>query len=123
MALEGRWLWDLKDWIDRTWMAMYSHDLPLMGRVQEEPPAVAQAMGQDALSALSHTSMRCGGCGAKVGATVLSRVMAKLRDGGHLDGEQPGAPRPTVSFRPAAGSGPSPHFFVMAPRHAFPPFL
>ena len=32
------------------------------------------------MEALAHASMRCGGCGAKVGATVLSRVMARLHD-------------------------------------------
>ena len=90
MALEGRWLWDLKDWIDRTWMGMYSHNLPTMAAEEAAPPAVAQAAGAEALEALSHTSMRCGGCGAKVGATVLSRVMAKLKEGGHLATEQPG---------------------------------
>mmetsp|Transcript_16065 Transcript_16065/g.38519 ORF Transcript_16065/g.38519 Transcript_16065/m.38519 type:complete len:808 (-) Transcript_16065:795-3218(-) len=90
MALEGRWLWDLKDWIDRTWMAMYSHALPQMGSAEPPPPEVAKAAGAEALQALSHTSMRCGGCGAKVGATVLSRVMARLKDGGHLAGEQAG---------------------------------
>jgi hypothetical protein len=31
VAMEGAWLWELKDWIDRKWMAGYSHDLPQMG--------------------------------------------------------------------------------------------
>jgi len=99
MALEGRWLWDLKDWIDRTWMAMYSHALPQMGSAEPPPPEVAKAAGAEALQALSHTSMRCGGCGAKVGATVLSRVMARLKDGGHLAGEQAGAAHDTARSR------------------------
>ena len=90
MALEGRWLWELKDWIDRFWMAQYSSALPDMGGEDAAPPAVAAAAGSDALEALSHTSMRCGGCGAKVGATVLSRVMARLKAGGYLEGEQRG---------------------------------
>jgi selenide,water dikinase len=30
MALEGAWLWQLKDWIDRKWMASYSSELPEM---------------------------------------------------------------------------------------------
>ena len=53
MALEARWLWDLKDWIDRTWMGMYSHNLPRMVEEPEAPPAVAHAAGSDALQALS----------------------------------------------------------------------
>jgi hypothetical protein len=28
MALQGRYLWDLKDWIDRKWMHVYSDGLP-----------------------------------------------------------------------------------------------
>ena len=33
--------------------------------------------------------MRCGGCGAKGGASVLSRVMKRLRDGGHIPPTNP----------------------------------
>jgi selenide,water dikinase len=52
---------------------------------EEQPPPSAlvlangnTAQGRAALEQLAETSMRCGGCGAKVGATVLSRVMARL---------------------------------------------
>jgi len=57
----------------------YSGGLPLMEETPPDIPAVAATAGADALAALSEVSMRCGGCGAKVGATVLSRVMAKLQ--------------------------------------------
>ena len=30
LAYEAAWLWELKDWIDRTWMAGYSSHLPAM---------------------------------------------------------------------------------------------
>ena len=33
LALEGCWLWDLKDWIDRTWMASYGELLPNMAEM------------------------------------------------------------------------------------------
>eukprot|EP00911_Craspedida_sp_UC1_P001878 UC1_evm1s1442 len=79
LAVDGAWLWELKDWIDRKWMAGYTHDLPRMQMPSSPVPEVAHAAGPDALQALSHASMRCGGCGAKVGATVLSRVMQRLR--------------------------------------------
>eukprot|EP00940_MAST-03C_sp_MAST-3C-sp2_P002580 g2580.t1 len=85
MVLVGSWLWDLKDWIDRKWMAGYTHMLPKvaleMQRKMAESavvPAVASRANEDALRVLKHATMRCGGCGAKVGATVLSRVMRRL---------------------------------------------
>jgi selenide, water dikinase len=34
--------------------------------------------GTEALDAIKATPMRCGGCGAKVGSTILSRVMKRL---------------------------------------------
>lgn len=61
IALEGEWLWRLKDWIDRHWMEGYT-ELPAM-----TPTAISMP-----------EEMRCGGCGAKVGATALSRALARL---------------------------------------------
>jgi len=74
MVLEGAWLWDLKEWIDRKWMAGYSTQLPIMiDGAQEEDK------GADVLRQLEKTSaMRCGGCGAKIGKTVLDRVMQNM---------------------------------------------
>ena len=46
MALEGRWLWTLKDWIDRTWMHGYQDGLPKMSSEGADgaPSAVALAV-------------------------------------------------------------------------------
>ena len=41
IVLEGAWLWELKDWIDRKWMAGYSHDLPIMEMEAPPTPEVA----------------------------------------------------------------------------------
>ena len=76
LAFEGAWVWALKDWIDLRWMQKFI-DLPEM----EEDDEVKIARGlasPEALKAISAIAMRCGGCGAKVGATVLSRVMNQL---------------------------------------------
>uniref|UniRef100_A0A7S2I9W4 Selenide, water dikinase n=1 Tax=Haptolina brevifila TaxID=156173 RepID=A0A7S2I9W4_9EUKA len=97
MALEASWLWTLKDHIDRTWMYGYQDGLPPpmstggmgMSGDAADPPPVALASGQEALDALSHASMRCGGCGAKVGVSVLNRVMARLREGSLLPADPP----------------------------------
>lgn len=79
VAMKAEWLWDLKDWIDRTWMWKYTEGLPQMGGNTEEPSAVAREAGADALELLKKASMRCGGCGSKVGSTVLSSAMRRLQ--------------------------------------------
>ncbi len=55
-AAAGGWAWRWKDRIDRRWMERY-RDLPAMSEAEE---------------------MRCGGCGAKLAAGILARVLAKL---------------------------------------------
>ena len=55
-ALWGGLVWRWKDWIDRRWMRRYR---PADGADPAAP-------------------MRCGGCGAKVGAEVLSSVLSGL---------------------------------------------
>ncbi|HEY2531377.1 MAG TPA: selenide, water dikinase SelD [Xanthobacteraceae bacterium] len=75
-AAEGRPLWTLKDWIDRRFMRKYSA-LPSMASV-EAPTLAAGVANAAALQEISAAAMRCGGCGAKVGSTILTRVMARL---------------------------------------------
>ena len=74
LVVEGAWVWRWKDWIDRRFMRKYN-DLPEM-----TPPAAALPPLADrkALKEISAIAMRCGGCGAKVGATVLSRALAPV---------------------------------------------
>jgi len=84
MALEGEWLWDLKDWIDRKWMAQYSTMLTLKAMPESKAPMIATVSGEDAISMLAAKPMRCGGCGGKVGASTLSQTLKRLRDDGLL---------------------------------------
>jgi selenide, water dikinase len=80
----GAWVWRWKDAIDRRFMdkfatfpAMPSHG-PADG-ARSSPRASQLALTQDeSLQAISAIAMRCGGCGAKVGATVLSRALGQL---------------------------------------------
>ncbi len=76
-AAEAGWLWTLKDWIDRRFMDKYS-DLPVMRTAPVAAVPSAGVADAAALQELSTIAMRCGGCGAKVGSTVLSRVMSRL---------------------------------------------
>ncbi|MFB6358102.1 MAG: FAD-dependent oxidoreductase, partial [Thiohalorhabdaceae bacterium] len=77
LAVEGDWLWRLKRRIDERFMAKY-HDLPHMAEEQETDVSEAVAGGPEALKEISTVAMRCGGCGAKVGSSVLSRALARL---------------------------------------------
>lgn len=75
-SLEGAWLWKMKDWIDREFMSKFN-DLPEMKDTQTVSYATDLA-DEKAIKELSTIAMRCGGCGAKVGSGVLSRVMQRL---------------------------------------------
>ena len=75
-SLEGKWLWQVKDWIARRFMQKFNQ-LPEMDNVEQENYAAGLA-DETAIKELSTIAMRCGGCGAKVGSGVLSRVMQRL---------------------------------------------
>ena len=67
----GAWLWQLKDRIDRKFMAKFT-DYPVMDRPALPRPhaaGVPEAMGDKPM---------CGGCGAKVGAGALRAALADL---------------------------------------------
>jgi selenide, water dikinase len=70
-SVSGRWVWHWKDWIDRRWVGMYARLRPMAD--PDQP-------------------MRCGGCGAKVGAEVLAGALAGLAT----------APRPDIPLGLAA---------------------
>ncbi len=66
-TFEGEWVWTWKDYIDRKFMRKFSDDLPEM-----------KASDDDPLRDERESLMRCRGCGSKVGADVLSRVLRRL---------------------------------------------
>lgn len=77
-AIEGNFVWSWKDWIDRRWMAKYA-EFPDMPKEQVDPTRHAGLADQDTLKEISAMAMRCGGCGAKVGANVLTRALSDLQ--------------------------------------------
>ena len=98
-CIEGKFVWQLKDNIDKAWMAEYTTKLPdkevMMVRMQEiarnkqrllpanedaSIPALAKEMGQATIDMLSKARMRCGGCGSKVGSQLLSRALSTVRN-------------------------------------------
>jgi selenide,water dikinase len=83
LMLKGSWVWRWKDWIDRRFMQKFA-DLPEMDTDEGVHLAAGLADSQ-AIKELSAVAMRCGGCGAKVGATVLARVMNDLKPAPRAD--------------------------------------
>jgi selenide,water dikinase len=82
LTFEGDWVWRWKDWIDRRFMRKFN-ELPEMAQAAK-PPASSLA-DSEALKEISAIAMRCGGCGAKVGATVLSRALGAIEPAARTD--------------------------------------
>lgn len=88
LGFESPLLWRLKDWIDRRFMVKF-RDLPAMNPV-DQPENSAAIASSELISSKQpasiqnnkphlQPSMRCGGCGAKVGSSVLERVLQRIR--------------------------------------------
>lgn len=81
LGFGGAWVWRWKDWIDQRFMRKFQ-DLTLMDAGDAGSSAASQSTlqlsSEESLQAISAIAMRCGGCGAKVGATVLSRALSQL---------------------------------------------
>ncbi len=75
-SLEGKWLWTLKDGIDRRFMQRFT-ELPAMPAL-DVSVKLGGVADQQAIETLSAAAMRCGGCGAKVGSDTLARVIEQL---------------------------------------------
>jgi len=79
LGVAGDWVWRAKDWIDRRFMRKYS-DLPRMDEDEGgDNRTSVQLEGEEAKQAISAVAMRCGGCGAKVGASTLSNALGQLK--------------------------------------------
>jgi selenide, water dikinase len=86
LGFAGAWVWHWKDWIDRGFMRKFA-EFPEMAMGMAMPAQSSRSAGStqlaltadESLQAISAIAMRCGGCGAKVGATVLSRALQHLQ--------------------------------------------
>lgn len=75
-SLEGRYVWKLKDWIDRRFMTKYN---ALPERTEKDPSNMLGGLAKgNVLEEISTVATRCGGCGSKVGSDVLNRVLGRL---------------------------------------------
>lgn len=69
LAAAGAWVWSVKQWIDRRFMRKFN----VLPDMSETVPHVTKALQGELPSA-----MRCGGCGAKLGADSLGKVLERL---------------------------------------------
>ena len=76
LAVEGAWVWTWKDWIDRRFMTRFSA-LPVMAKDPDDTD-LDRLVSPEVRRQLSSRTMRCAGCGSKLGATVLDRVLSRL---------------------------------------------
>lgn len=83
VTFSGKWVWRWKNRIDTRFMQKFN-DLPEMSQATS---AISSPLAdKQALQDISAIAMRCGGCGAKVGATVLARALGAIEP----------APRPDI---------------------------
>ena len=76
-SARGRAIWKWKDWIDVRFMRKFN-ELPDMAD-EENTDLPTGLASEEVVKEISAIAMRCGGCGAKVGATVLSRALNALK--------------------------------------------
>lgn len=72
-SLSGAWVWRWKDWIDWRFMRKFQ-TLPEGLMKSDRPPAAIAAE----VAELGPATLRCGGCGAKVGAEVIAEALRVL---------------------------------------------
>jgi selenide,water dikinase len=90
LGFSGAWVWRWKDWIDRGFMRKFQDLTPMSSPAVESSASLAYVgdlpggqgavllSAEESQQAISAIAMRCGGCGAKVGASVLSRALGQL---------------------------------------------
>ena len=87
-GMQGGWVWSWKDRIDRAFMEKFGSDLDFAamqgaggagGQQQQLSAALEASLSAEELAVLAGAKMRCGGCGSKVGATSLGRVLQRLQ--------------------------------------------
>ena len=87
LSFAGKWVWYWKDHIDRRFMATFSKLPPMQASSNTATASVPLAIslsnsgddnGHEPAINDQHALMRCGGCGAKIGAPILTRVLTRI---------------------------------------------
>lgn len=78
-CLRGGWVWHWKDWLDRRFVNSFRlKSLPGMDSMQGRAMAVARRVNASMSVRQDMNTMHCGGCGSKLPAEMLNRVLNKL---------------------------------------------
>ncbi len=75
----GRWVWHWKNLIDQRFMRQFSAMQPMPPANLQHDSIPIKLEADEAAEVMSAKAMRCGGCGAKMGADILSRVLRQLQ--------------------------------------------
>lgn len=92
VSFSGKWVWRWKDRIDRSFMTRFS-DLPEMPAPRGARKAAVALTPADT-ETVSSAGMRCAGCGAKIAAPALGRVLERLSKDSERDDVVIGLDRP-----------------------------
>ena len=77
LFFSGAWAWSWKNRIDRGFMRKFKQLSPMLHITLEQD--IPSVLIDDFTNSPQQFKMRCGGCGAKVGASILSRVLQDLQ--------------------------------------------
>jgi selenide, water dikinase len=80
LGFAGAWVWQWKDWIDQRFMRKFSEFPEMSAKPASSNTSISgvKLNSEESLQAISAIAMRCGGCGAKVGATILQNALSNL---------------------------------------------
>ena len=83
LGAQGGYWWSAKDWIDKKFMSKYGDELDFEATMAMASGGsgggAAATATPEALALATAAKMRCGGCGGKVGASVLTQVLRRLQ--------------------------------------------
>ena len=85
-AWKSPWMWKWKEWIEFRFMARFREFPPMAA---EEKSLPAEFADRSSMLDRSAAAMRCGGCGSKVGSSVLARVLQNVKDAAASNSETP----------------------------------
>ncbi len=83
LSFAGDWVWRWKNTIDQRFMDKFGNFPAMDAQSKSANPSNSglpkvKLSSEESLQAISAIAMRCGGCGAKVGASILQRALGNL---------------------------------------------